>query len=146
MNSDKLSSFNSSNLFSSFFSGLYLAHISFKSSKWILLLIILGFNTVKIFLNWMRELLSRKSYWSMALCLYLFKANLFPDLIPIAFDKRDNLVSNFSLTSFSSFFWLEFVFESSSVWPASSSWCKNSLKPLVAHSQSILESFEYFEI
>ena len=31
MNSCKLSSFNSLNLFSSFFSGLYLAHISFRS-------------------------------------------------------------------------------------------------------------------
>ena len=40
----------------------------------------------------------------MALCLYLFKANLFPDfgLFPLRsiLDKRDKRVSKFSLLSF----------------------------------------------
>ena len=78
---------------------------------------------MKIFLNWIRESLSSPSYCSMALCLYRFKANLFPDFPLMALlDTLDKRVSKVSLTSFSSFFWFVELFCSSSFssWPSSS--------------------------
>ena len=127
---------------------LWLAHISLKSSKFIFPSDFFTFNKVKIFLNCIKELLSKYSYSSIALCLYLFKANLFPDLDLIALlERRDKRVNNKSLLSFLSAFKLdESSFHSSKFGDELSPWFKKSFRPFFAPSQSIFESLLYLYI
>ena len=84
----------------------------------------------------------------MALCLYRFKANLFPDFSPNArFDNLDKRINSVSLISFSSFFLLEDLFCSSSFVSGSSSSCVRKLFiPFNAASQSIFEFFINLDI
>ena len=127
---------------------LCLLQISFNSSYFIFELVLFSFKRANIFLNWINKSLSKQSYSSIALCLYLFNANLLtgPRVIPAAplfesldtLDILDTLDMNFS-------FWVislpEFSFSSSSWSPF-----KRSFIPLIAPSQSIFESTIYFDI
>ena len=112
---------------------LCLLQMSSNFSISIFLLFGLIFNNTNNFLNWIKVELSKQSYSSNALCLYLFNTNLFTVPLP-SFKYTLEIRVNKLSSLFSSL--LSFRF--------SSSWDNKSCIPCIAPFLSILLSILYF--